>query len=73
MKAVIQRVTSASVEVDGKIIGSIKNGFLILLGVVEGDIETEAKLLTLIDEIHSEILSPKKEVNDLLPQQDSGP
>jgi len=35
--------------------------------------ETEAKLLTLIDEIHSEILSPKKEVNDLLQQQDSGP
>ena len=35
--------------------------------------ETEAKLLTLIDEIHNEILSPKKEVNDLLPQQDFGP
>ena len=35
--------------------------------------ETEAKLLTLIDEIHSEILSPKKEVNDLLLQLDSGP
>ena len=35
--------------------------------------ETEAKLLALIDEIHSEILSQKKEVNDLLPPQDSGP
>lgn len=35
--------------------------------------ETEAKLLILIDEIHSEILSPKKEVNDLLLQQDFGP
>ncbi len=35
--------------------------------------ETEAKLLTLIDEIHSEFLSLKKEVNDLLQQQDSGP
>lgn len=35
--------------------------------------ETEAKLLTLIDEIHSEILLPKKEVNDLLLQQDFGP
>ena len=35
--------------------------------------KTEAKLLTLIDEIHSEILSPKKEVNDLLLPQDSGP
>ena len=35
--------------------------------------EAEAKLLTLIDEIHSEILSPKKEVNELLLPQDSGP
>ena len=35
--------------------------------------ETEAKLLTLIDEIHSGILLPKKEVNDLLLPQDSGP
>ena len=35
--------------------------------------ETEAKLLSLIDEIHSEILSPKKEVNDLLLPQDAGP
>ena len=35
--------------------------------------ETEAKLLTLIDEIHGEILLPKKEVNDLLLPQDSGP
>lgn len=35
--------------------------------------ETEAKLLALIDEIHSEILSPKKEVNELLLPQDSGP
>ena len=35
--------------------------------------EAEAKLLTLIDEIHSEILSPKKEVNDLLLPPDSGP
>ncbi len=35
--------------------------------------KTEAKLLALIDEIHSEILLPKKEVNDLLLSQDSGP
>ncbi len=46
MKAVIQRVTSAQVKVDGKILGSINDGFLILLGVVEGDTETEAKLLS---------------------------
>ncbi len=39
----------------------------------EMTLETEVKLLTLIDEIHSEILLPKKEVNDLLLPQDSGP
>jgi len=40
MKAVIQRVTYASVEVDQKIISSIKNGLLILLGIgVEDTIE----------------------------------
>lgn len=46
MKAVIQRVTSASVEIDGKISGSIKNGFLILLGVCQDDTEKECKLLS---------------------------
>lgn len=40
MKAVIQRVTHASVEVDQKIISSIKNGLLILLGIgIEDTIE----------------------------------
>ncbi len=33
MRLVIQRVTSASVEVGGKVIGSIGRGFLVLLGV----------------------------------------
>ena len=45
MKAVIQRVTHASVTVDNKIIGEIGQGFLVLLGVVEGDGEEEMKLL----------------------------
>ena len=39
MKAVIQRVTSASVEVDGELIGSCGHGLLILLGVATGDTE----------------------------------
>lgn len=34
--------------------------------------ETEAKLIALVDEIHSEILSPKKELIDLSLPQDSG-
>jgi D-tyrosyl-tRNA(Tyr) deacylase len=45
MKAVIQRVTHASVTVDNKIIGEIGLGFLVLLGVVDGDTEEEMKLL----------------------------
>lgn len=45
MKAVIQRVTSASVTVDGEITGEIGKGFLVLLGVVDGDTEAEMKLL----------------------------
>ena len=45
MKAVIQRVRHASVAVDGKIVGSCKEGFLVLLGVAEGDTEKEAEML----------------------------
>ena len=41
MKAVIQRVTSASVEVDGELIGSCGHGLLILLGVATGDTEED--------------------------------
>ena len=40
MKAVIQRVNSARLEVDGKIISEIKKGFLIFLGVKVDDDKT---------------------------------
>ncbi len=46
MKAVIQRVNSASVEIDGKIVSSIKQGFLVLLGVGDGDDESDAQILS---------------------------
>ena len=45
MKAVIQRVTRASVTVDGEVTGEIGKGFLVLLGVMDGDTEAEMKLL----------------------------
>ena len=45
MKAVIQRVSSASVEVEGQIVGSCQRGYLILLGVADGDSELDADLL----------------------------
>ena len=37
MKAVIQRVSSASCTVDGRVTGSIGRGFVVFLGVAEGD------------------------------------
>lgn len=45
MRAVIQRVAHASVTVDGRTVGAIENGFLVLLGVREGDTERQAELL----------------------------
>ncbi len=45
MIAVLQRVTRASVTADGVPNGSCKAGFVILLGVLEGDTEEEARLL----------------------------
>jgi D-tyrosyl-tRNA(Tyr) deacylase len=46
MKAILQRVTFAEVKVDGDTVGKIDNGFLILLGVAEGDTEKEADALS---------------------------
>jgi D-tyrosyl-tRNA(Tyr) deacylase len=37
MRAVVQRVSSASVTVDGKVVGSIDAGLLVLLGIGRGD------------------------------------
>ena len=45
MKAVIQRVKSASVSVDDKIIGEIATGFLILLGVQQSDTQDDLNYL----------------------------
>ncbi len=45
MRAILQRVSEASVEVDGRIVGRTGPGLLVLLGVGRGDGEAEAKLL----------------------------
>ncbi len=43
MRAVVTRVLSASVEIDGKVVSSIDKGFLVLLGVHKDDTEAQAK------------------------------
>ncbi len=45
MRAVVQRVAYASVEVAGETVGAIGPGLLVLLGVAEGDTEAEARWL----------------------------
>ena len=45
MKAVFQRVTEASVTVEGTQIANIGNGVLLLVGICEGDTQQEAQVL----------------------------
>ena len=45
MRACIQRVTSAKVTVDQQVIGKIGLGMLVLLGVADGDTETDLRTL----------------------------
>lgn len=45
MRAVVQRVTQASVSVDQKIIGAIGSGLVLLLGVEEGDTDKDLQYM----------------------------
>lgn len=45
MKVVIQRVKNASVKVDGKVVGEIEKGFLVLVGIKVGDTKEQADYL----------------------------
>jgi D-tyrosyl-tRNA(Tyr) deacylase len=45
MRAVVQRVSHAKVEVDGKVAGEIGPGLLVLLGVAKPDTEADAEFL----------------------------
>lgn len=59
MRIIIQRVSSASVEVDSKIISSIQKGFLILLGIEAED--TSEDLAWLVQKIASMRIFPDEE------------
>ena len=45
MKLVIQRVKHASVKVDGDIVGKIETGYLVLIGIKQGDTKAQAYYL----------------------------
>ena len=45
MRAVVQRVTRASVTVDHKIVGEIGNGLVVLLGIARDDAEKDAEYM----------------------------
>lgn len=45
MRAVVQRVSRASVTVEGEVVGSIGAGLLVLLGVAQDDSEADAEFL----------------------------
>ena len=46
MRAVIQRVTKASVTIEGKINGQIENGLLVLMGIGDGDTDEDIEWLS---------------------------
>lgn len=46
MRAVVQRVTEASVRIDGETVGAIQNGLCVLLGVSTDDTEADADYIT---------------------------
>lgn len=45
MRAIIQRCSRAEVRIDGAVVGSIGRGFMILVGVTDGDTRAQADLL----------------------------
>ncbi len=45
MRLLLQKVTEASVTVDGEVIGQIEQGYLLFLGILRGDTSAQAELL----------------------------
>ena len=49
MRAVVQRVTRASVTIEGEIVGEIGNGLVVLLGIARDDTKDDADYLVAED------------------------
>ena len=45
MRVVVQRCSRAEVRIDGQVVGRIEKGFMILVGITDGDTKAEADLL----------------------------
>jgi len=45
MRAVVQRVTEGSVTVDGRVVGAIERGIVVLVGITHGDTPAQAEWL----------------------------
>ena len=45
MRVVVQRCSRAEVRIDGAVVGTIGRGFLLLVGVTDGDTKTDAEVL----------------------------
>src|SRR5260370_9079604 len=45
MRAVVQRVSRAEVRIEGRVVGKIARGFVVLLGVADGDTDADAAFL----------------------------
>lgn len=72
MKALIQRVNRASVDVDGQCVGAIEHGLLALVGVEKGDSDADAdKLLHKL--LHYRVFSdPEGKMNQNVQQVEGG-
>lgn len=45
MRAIVQRVSHASVVVNGETVGAIQKGFMVLVGVMEGDTDDDIRYM----------------------------
>src|SRR5215217_8907783 len=71
MRAVVQRVTRASVTIDGEIVGEIGNGLVVLLGIARDDTKDDADYLVpkiialrIFDDVEGRMNVSVKDIDD---------